>query len=61
MLRPGKAFAVFAITAVVGFTMAVLMPISILLMALFSAVLVQYSVCFLVNDLAETYILVHDT
>lgn len=60
MLRPGRTLAVFAIIMAAGFAMAVLMPVSILLMAACTAVLVQYSVCFLVNDLAEAYILVHD-
>lgn len=50
----------FVIVVAAGFAMAVLMPISILLMAVCTAVLVQYSVCFLVNDLAEAYILVYN-
>ena len=60
MLRPGRSLSVFAIIAATGFAMAVLMPVSILLMAVCTAVLGQYSVCFLVNDLAEAYILFHN-
>ena len=60
MLRPGKALTVFVIIAAAGFTMAVLMPVSILLMAVCTAVLVLYTVCFLVNDLAEAYILIQN-
>lgn len=60
MIRPGRALAVFAIIVTAGFAMAALMPVSILLMAAFTPVLVQYSACFLVNDLAEAYILTSD-
>ena len=60
MIRPGKALSIFVIIAATGFAMAVLMPVSILLMAVCTAVLGQYSVCFLVNDLAEAYILFHN-
>ena len=60
LLRPGRSLSVFAIIAATGFAMAVLMPVSILLMAVCTAVLGQYSVCFLVNDLAEAYILFHN-
>lgn len=60
MIRPGNALAVFAIIVAVGLVIAALMPISIFLMICCAAVLVQYSVCFLVYDLADMYILDKD-
>lgn len=60
MIRPRSALAVFVIIAAAGFAMAILMPVSIFLMIGCTAGLVQYSVCFLVYDLADTYILSKD-
>lgn len=60
MIRPGSALTVFAIIVAVGLIIAALMPISIFLVICCTAVLVQYSVCFFVHDLADIYILGKD-
>lgn len=57
MVKPGRALTVFAVITAMIFVMAILMPISILLIVSCAAALTQYSVCFLVNSLAEDYIL----
>ena len=57
MINPGRALAVFGIIAAAVFAMAILIPVSILLMIVCVPALVQYSVCFLVNDMAEEHIL----
>lgn len=60
MIRPGSALCVFAIIAAASLAMAALMPVSILLIVSCTVALVQYSVCFLVNDLADEYVLVQE-
>ena len=60
MIRPGSALCVFAIIASASLAMAALMPVSILLIVSCTVALVQYSVCFLVNDLADEYVLVQE-
>lgn len=57
MVNPFKAFAVLAAVAVMVFLLAALMPLSIALLLTCAVALVQYTVCFLVNGLAEQYIL----
>lgn len=57
MIRPGRALAVFGIIASVAFVMAILIPVSIVLMIFCVFAMIQYSICFLVYELAEKYIL----
>ena len=57
MIRPGRALAVFGIIVAVTFAMAILVPISIALMLFCVFALTQYSVCFLVYEMAADYIL----
>ena len=57
LIRPLRALGVFAIVAVTVFLIAVLMPVSIALVLLCSTALAQFSVCFLVNGMADAYVL----
>ena len=57
MVNPFKAFAVLAAVVLMALLLAALMPLSIALLLICAVVLVQYTVCFLVNGLAEQYIL----
>lgn len=57
MIRPGRAIAVFGIIAAAAFVMAAFLPISLVLMVFCVPAVIQYSVCFLVNDMADSYIL----
>lgn len=57
MIQPQKAILAFGIVMAVGFVTVLLMPISIILVICLLPVLAQYSVCFLVYELAESYVL----
>lgn len=57
MIQPQHAILAFGIVMAVGFVTVLLMPISIILVICLLPVLAQYSVCFLVNELAESYVL----
>ena len=57
MIRPGKAFSVLLVVlAALGLT-AGLMPVSLVLVALIIPALCQYSVTFLVYELAEEFVI----
>lgn len=58
MIQPQKAILTFGIIVLTGFAAALLMPISLILLSCLLIVLVQYSVCFLVYESAEKYVLV---
>lgn len=57
MIKPARALTVFGIILAVAFALAMLMPISLLLIVSCAGVLTQYSVCYLVYQMAEDYIL----
>ena len=57
MLSPLKSFAVLALLLAMGFVLAILTPVSIVLLLTCAVVLVQYTLCFFVYGLAERYIL----
>lgn len=56
-LRPGSALLVLGTLLGMCFVAMVLMPIFIVALLLFWFVLMQYIICYLVNDVAEDYIL----
>ena len=60
MIRPGRALAVLAVVLGMSFAAMVLMPIFIIAMLLLWFSLLQTVVCYLVNTLAEQYILYPD-
>lgn len=57
MIRPGRALAVLAVVLGMSFAAMALMPIFIIVLALLWFSLMETVVCYLVNDLAEQYIL----
>lgn len=57
MIKPGRALFSLALILAVSFVMAIMMPISILLMLCFTVVLTQYIICSTVYQTAETYIM----
>ena len=57
MVSPLKSFAVLALILAVGFVLAILMPVSVVLLLTCAVVLVQYTLCFFVHGLADRYIL----
>ena len=60
LVSPGRLFGTLGVLAL-GAALAMLMaPNSIVLLLVCIPVLVQFTVCFLANDLAETYILTTD-
>lgn len=60
MIHPGRALAVLAVVLGMSFAAMVLMPIFIIAMLLLWFSLLQTVVCYLVNTLAEQYILYPD-
>ena len=57
LARPGRAALVFLLAVGSGFVMAALLPIGVIFLALCWFSFLQYPICFLVYDLAETMIL----
>lgn len=57
MISPLRSFAMLALILAVDFVLAVLMPISIVLLFTCAVVPVQYTLCFFVHGLANRYIL----
>lgn len=58
MARPGIALLTAAVLGVSAFVAAALMPFWLLALPVVGIVVPQYIVCWLVNDLADTYILI---
>lgn len=57
MIRPSKALLVLGLVLLLVILIALLMPISLVLIICLIPVLVQYSVCFVVYEEAEAYII----
>ena len=61
LISPGRLFGTLGVMVLALLFTAALMPTSILLLLILIPVLVQFTVCFLANDLAEAYILTADS
>lgn len=57
MINPGRAFAVLLLTVAAVTATAALMPLSLILVLLIIPALCQYSVCFIIYELAEEYVI----
>ena len=60
ILRPLRALGTLGIHLMAAFFLTVFYPLSLPLLLFFIPMLVQFSVCFLVNTLADGYILKAD-
>lgn len=57
MVKPGRALGVAGVTLGMAFFAAIFYPISLILLVLCWFTLTQYTVCFLVNTMAQEYII----